>query len=218
MQKNIQRIAVTGVHKLDIAMYVAYVLQCLGYRILICDRTHARETAGCIQKPDKAMELVRYREMDFAYSELVALDENYDYILYMQDFGSSLGMQAKRNILVCDGIREHVTALQQEVKQLFQEEQASAVILFRDVYASYAADRFDECQRKWKLWLNVFECPHDCMDEAAYQRLQFQRFIHIAEISGTMETAIRQVLCYGTDIEEKEVRRGIKLAKRGRNG
>ena len=112
-----------------------------------------------------------------------------------------------------------MTALRQEVKRLFQEEkQASAVVLFRNMYVSYAVNQFEECQRKWKLWLNVYECPHDCMDEAGYQRLQFQEFTHIAEISKTMETAIRQVLCYGTDLEEKEVRRGIKLAKRGRNG
>lgn len=218
MQKSIRRITVTGVHKLDIVLYMAYVLRCAGCRVLICDRTRTKETGGCIQKPDKSMELVRYREMDFAYSELALLDEDYDYILYVQDFDSTDRIWAERNIFVCDGMREHVSALRQEVGKLSGEErQASSAVLFRDVYHPYAVENFEEYQAKRNLGIAVYQCPHDCMDEAGYQALQFRSFTYIAGMSGKMEMCIRELLAYGTDLEEREIRCGIRMAKRGRN-
>lgn len=217
MQKSIHRITITGVHKLDIVLYVSDILRCLGYRILICDRTRDKETAGCICRPDRSMELVRYMDMDFAYSELAALDEVYDYIFYLQDYNCPSQNPGRWSIYVCDGMNRHLLQLKQEMGKRYQGEQKqNAIIVFRNMYHCVAKEKFIEYQKKQQLDMKVYFCMHECIDEAAYQQLQFERFTGMGAISGRMEKVLRQLLCEVTQLEEQEVRKGIKMAKRGR--
>lgn len=218
-EKNIRRIVVTGVHKADIIMYCAYVLQKLEYRVLVCDMTRNHELEYCIRKPDKPMELVRYKNMDFAFSELVSLEEGYDYIFFVQDFDDLPPRHADKRIFICDGDRAAMEALIRDMSRIAWNEKCCAeacMILYRDLYVSYGMEYVKTRMRSKLEGMCIHSIHHDCMDEACYERMQFRPFSHMAEVSADMELAVRRVLEFCTGIDAKSVKRGVKMSKRGR--
>lgn len=218
IETNIRRIAVTGVHKADIVMYCAYILKLSGYEVLVYDGTKNREIQRCIRKPDKPMDIVRYKDMDFAFSELVSLDEKYDYIIYMRDFGD-IPQQADRYIFISDGQWTSVEALIGELNRYLWGEKLSHVdcmLVYRDLYSSYGMEYVQE-QLKGKLaGMLQNTVHHDCMDEACFQRLQFRPFSHLTDISADMELTVRRILQFCSGMDEKVIKRSIRQAKRGR--
>lgn len=219
VQTNIRRIAITGVHKADIVMYCAYILQKMEYRVLVCDGTKSREIKHCIRKPNKPMEMVRYKDMDFAFSDLVSLDEGYDYIFYVRDFEDFPVSHVDKHIFISDGERASLDALVREISRLSWSEQfheADCMIVYRDLYSAYGTEYVQERVKRRIRGMFFSSMQHDCMDEACYQRLQFRPFSHITEISSEMELTIRRILQLCSGLDEKFIKRGIKLAKRGR--
>lgn len=219
VRHNVHRIVISGVHKSDLAMYCACVLQSLSFHVLVCDRTRHRELENCIIKPTKHMELVRYQKMDFAFSEFAALDENYDYLIFVQDFEQMLPEKIEVCVYVCDGERVHIkecvdTLMKENVA--CPDSEAEQLVIFRDLYASYERKYLESKKEKTGQKLQVVEVPHDCMDEAVYQKMQYQPFSHLPNLSDKMETALRKLLCRITQTEEKTIKKAMKSAKRGR--
>lgn len=221
VKENIRRVTIAGVHKVDIVMYLALILTRLGFRVLVCDRTSFRELKVCIKRPAKELGLVRYQEIDFAFSELVSLDEEYDYIFYVQDFLMFSEYQDKQVIYVCDGIRKHLELLIQELNRTKWSENRkitdSCMIIYRDLYGSYGAD-YVRKSCEWQLQdSQVMILRHECMDEAAYQRMQFAPILCLPEVSYQLETCLKELLHNRFGIEEKKIKQGMKMAKRGRH-
>lgn len=218
IQNNIRRIAVTGVHKADIVMYCAYILQKLEYDVLVCDGTKKREMERCIRKPGKPMDIVRYKDIDFAFSEFVSLDERYDYILYVRDFGD-IPQQADKHIFISDGQWTSIEDLVSEISRCTWSEdfcQADCMIVYRDLYSSYGLEYVEERLKRKLQGMFINSVHHDCMDEACYQRMQFRPFSHLTDVSADMELTIKRILQFCSGMEEKTIKRGIRQAKRGR--
>lgn len=219
LKENIRRIVVTGVHKEDMVMYCGYILSKLRYKVLICDRTENRELERCIRKPDKPMDMVRYKEIDFAFSDLVSLDEGYDYIFYVQDYGEFARQQTHKYVFLCDGCKDHLDGLIDEISKITWGQKVQAedcMIVYRDLYVAYGMEYVEKYVKDSIKGMSIHAINHDCMDEACYQRMQFRPFSHLADISSEMESAIKVMLQHCTGLEEKAIKRGIKLAKRGR--
>lgn len=214
----VHRIVIAGVHKADLAMYCACVLQSLSFRVLVCDRTRHRELENSIVKPKKQMDLIRYQKMDFAFSEFAVLDERYDYLIFVQDFDQMLPERMEACIYVCDGERTHIKEC---VDTLMKEQFSGAtppqgqLVIFRDLYAAYEWMYLDGKKEQIVQKLQIVEVPHDCLDEAAYQKMQYQPLLHLPELSTDMATALNKMLCFVTKMEEKTVKKAMKSAKRG---
>lgn len=212
---GICRVGITGVYKLDIALYCAFVLQKMGYHVLICDETQTGETSHSIRKPVKNMDLIRYKEIDFAFSDLVSLDERYGYIFYLTDFGFTKEIKVQWQVLVCDGLREHVEQLAKEWNGKRGEIMPdNTMVIYRNLYGLHGEEYLRQRGIDDKN-VEIIQCHHDCMDEACYQRLQYVPFTHITEMSADLEMCIYRILMNITNDGEKQVKRGIKLAKRG---
>lgn len=217
-EQSIRRIAMTGVGKADIVIYCAYALQKMEYKVLVWDETKSREMSYSIMKPDGPIDVVRYKNMDFAFSEVVSLEEGYDYVLNVRDFDSGISENAHKYVLICDGDRCSIDGLGWHVSAMKDRDVDinDCMILYRNVYGSYGADRAQtmlDC-----LGFSVFShtLGHDCVDEACRERMQYRPFTSMADVSGEMERSIRKLLAFATGLDEKQIRRGIKLAKRGR--
>lgn len=217
-QRNICRIEIAGVHKLDLVFYCAYILSRMEFRVLVCDFTRHKETQFCIRKPRRQMELVRYKEIDFALSDFAASDDSYDYIFYVQDEKGETFVRADRYIWVCDGHRRHIVAFEQLKQRRFEQQVSPDCVLmvFRNLFAAYGLEGVSKASEGREHCVRELRCAHDCMDEAAYERLQYMPFTHIPNISPELEGCIRNILQFSTGIEEKQLKRGIRLAKRGR--
>ena len=215
-ESGICRVEITGVYKSDLALYCAYILQKMGYHVLICDSTGAGEMEHSIRRPGRYMELIRYKDMDFAFSDLVSLDEKYEYIFYLRDFGNMEEIGARWRIWVCDGARIHMEALAREWIRRGGEKKElpdKTILVYRNLYGLHGREYLHG--KGLDAHDNVFQCGHDCMDEACYQRLQYIAFTHITEISADLEACIFGILMKITNDGEKQVKRGIRMAKRG---
>lgn len=212
------RIVIAGVHKSDLVMYCAFALQSLSFRVLVCDHTRHQELESCIVKPKKHMELVRYQKMDFAFSEFAALDENYDYMVFVQDFEQILPENIQACVYVCDGERIHI---EECMNILLSENVACAaldkgcLVIFRDLFAAYEKEYLDSRKEKLGQAIQVLEVPHDCLDEAVYQKTQYQPLVHLPELSEQMDAALKKMLCFFTQMDEKTIKKAVKYAKRG---
>lgn len=219
MKNNIRRIVVTGVHKADMIMYCAYILQKMKYRVLVCDETGNREMESCIRRPSKPISIVRYKEIDFSFSELTALDEGYDFIFYVQDFDEFPMREAEKRIFISDGTKMAIDSLIRDISRMSWGDclnPEDCMIIYRDMYTSYAVDYVTTRLKSKVQEMSVTVVPHDCMDEACYYRMQFQPFSHMTDISADMDMAVRRMLQFVTGMDEKMIKKGIKLAKRGR--
>lgn len=214
---SICRVGITGVYKLDLVLYCALVLQKMGYPVLVCDETQSGETLHGIRKPGKYMDLIRYKDIDFAFSDLVMLDEQYRYIFYLWDFGNSKEIQVQWKIFVCDGEREHIENLS---KEWFDAEGNNGklvdnrMVIYRNLYGLHGMEYLRQKGINEKN-VEIIQCQHDCMDEACYQRMQYVPFTHITEMSADLEHCIYRILMNITGDGDRQVKKGIKMAKRG---
>ncbi len=216
--ENIRRIAITGVHKSDLVIYLALILQKLKFRVLVCDKTAAGEISCCIRKPAKSMDIIHYLEIDFACSELAALDEAYDYIFYVQDFLVPAETKVQKSIYICDGIRAHLQLLLQELSRLpCLENQSikSSMMLYRDLYDSCTIKYVEKCCTVIQQ-MEVKILQHECMDEAGFQRMQFQPLLCLPELSSSMESCLKDIINQMTGLEERSIKHAVRQAKRGK--
>lgn len=193
----------------------------MGLQVLICDWTREKILHKCIRKPNKEMDLIRYKDMDFAFSQFAALDEIYDVILYIQDLEEPLDTQMQRQVFICDGIRENIqkmVALTQKcfARNMYTKEQM--MIVYRDIFQESACEYVTAQMQGAFEGVTCEKLKHDCMDEAAYQYLQFHLFSGINHISEEMDICLKAILEF-IDFrkiwEEKLIRKALKSAKRG---
>lgn len=220
--KDQYRIGFAGAHMLDLVLYCSYILKNMGLQVLVCDWTRKKVLYDRIQKPKKEMHLIRYKGMDFAFSQLAALDENYDVLLYVQDFAEPLEVPVHRQIFVCDGLYDNTVQFVQMAQKCFARhlyEDGQVMVVYRDIFEQSGCGYIKKHMKQIYSDASYELLMHDCMDEAAYQYLQFHVFSSIGNISEEMEACLKSILIfmdYNHHWEERQIKKAVRLSKRGK--
>ena len=96
MSKRI--IGIFGCEQTDLCIYLASILENMKKRVLVVDNSFEQKLQLCIPKPEKELNIVTYKNVDYTWQATEAMWRNQEYDFVIIDFG---GWPEESELILC---------------------------------------------------------------------------------------------------------------------
>ena len=210
-------IGIYGCEQTDICIYLGSILENMNSRVLIIDNSFEQKMRFCIPRPDEAMSIITYKNVDYRTQTESVLwrDGDYDYTII--NLGSWPDEEAFANCdeLVCVIMCEKYEL--EKYRDLVAGTRIPVSLLFRNFCRSYMSMKGfrkfipdDNCFILERLFL-----PFSEEDECCRMMMQYDGYHNFLNLSREFEKVLLHLCRTISEREFREIVNGMRRAKRG---
>jgi hypothetical protein len=210
-------IGLFGMGQTDICIYLASILQNLGYRVCVVDNSYEQAMQYCIPHPGERLDTVTYKKID--YERLIPAESwqerDYDYLLV--DLGvwpptDALGY-CREIYLVLDSAIAQVYRYRELMKRL----ELPMNVILRDLCPEAVSGKeiLELLSRENCFLVDTYMLPlreEDQINRIGMQYQGYHRFTHLSPAFEKLLVGMCRELC---DCEDARIWRSFRAARKG---
>lgn len=210
-------IGLFGVCQTDICIYVASILQNMGYRVCVVDNSYEQAMHYCIPRPVEQLLTITYKKID--YERLVPTEhwqeKDYDYLII------DLGVWPSEEALQMCGERflvmDCAVAQVYRYRELMKRAALPMSVILRDVCTEAVSARrvFAMLQEENCFVVDSYVLPLCEEDFACRFYMQYQGYQNFGHLSVPFEKMLVKICRELSECEESAIWRSFKRARKG---
>lgn len=210
-------IGLFGVCQTDICIYVASILQNMGFHVGVTDNSYEQAMHYCIPRPAEALATVTYKNID--YEQLLApehwQEKDYDYLLV--DLGVWPALEALRACAEIFLVMDSAIAQVERYRELMKRAALPMNVILRDVCpeAVGAKHIFSLLREENCFLVDTYVLPLAEEDVAARFAMQYQGYRSFAHLSAPFEKLLVRMCRQLAACEAGVIWRSFKRARKG---
>ena len=210
-------IGLFGAGQTDICIYLASILQNMGYRVCVVDNSYEQAMHYCIPHPAEKLLTITYKNID--YERLVPTDcwqeKDYDYLIV--DLGvwpSEEALRACKEIFL---VMDCAVAQIFRYRELMKRTALPMNVILRDVYTEAVSARrvFSILQEENCFVVDSYVLPFHEEDVACRFYMQYQGYQSFAHLSVPFEKMLVKICREISECEDALIWRSFKRARKG---
>lgn len=196
----------------DFIVYTAFVLNNMGYKVLVNDRSRNREMADIISHNDFECDIRTYRNIDFLFSN--GDMPGYDFILtYISDISELGRYENFRYILI------NQSAYRTELyrcTELMEYMKTDTLFVLRDKVGNIGKKYLSKYVLPNEKLLSIYEVGYDGWDKKYQLFMDYDGVGDFKYISDDLCRALNRCISVITGKEQGDVKKALKWAKGGK--
>lgn len=206
-----------GVGQTDICIYVASILQNMGYRVCVVDNSYEQAMHYCIPHPAEKLLTITYKNVD--YERLIPTDswqeKDYDYLLV--DLGVCPSQEALRACGELFLVMDCAVAQVFRYRELMKRAALPMSVILRDVCAEAVSARrvLALLQEENCFVVDSYVLPLNEEDVACRLDMQYRGYQSFAHLSAPFEKMLVKICRVLAECEESLLWRSFKRARKG---
>ena len=210
-------IGMFGVCQTDICIYVASILQNMGYRVCVVDNSYEQAMHYCIPHPVEKLLTITYKKID--YERLVPtdcwLEKDYDYLIV--DLGVWPSEEALRACGEIFLVMDCAIAQIFRYRELMKRAALPMNVILRDVCTEAVSARrvFAMLQEENCFVVDSYVLPLSEEDTACRFCMQYQGYQSFAHLSVPFEKMLVKICRELAECEDSLIWRSFKRARKG---
>ncbi|MBO5245906.1 MAG: hypothetical protein J6B28_01450 [Eubacterium sp.] len=206
-----------GVSQTDICIYLASILQNMGYRVCVLDNSYEQAMYYCIPHPAEKLLTITYKKID--YERLVPAEcwqeKEYDYLLV--DMGV---WPPQTDLTLCDEIflvMDSAVAQIERYRKLMERVALPMNVIVRDIYpeAVNAKRILEMLQEENCFVVDKYVLPFHEEDSICRIGMQHQGYRNFSRLSVPFEKILLKICAVLTEGDTTVIWRSFKRARRG---
>lgn len=210
-------IGMFGWEQTDLCIYLASILENMGYHVLVIDNSREETMDCCIPKPKQELHTVTYKNVDYRRHLTVHLwkDEAYDFIIV--DLGNQISGE---EAAVCDELFFVTSCDRRNLENakdiMLGMKRPMGVIIRNFCTDTLRPERILATLESENCFvMERFLLPFHVGDESVRVRMQYEGYDGICHISKALERMLFTICSMITQREAHFVIQGIRRAKKG---
>ena len=210
-------IGLFGVGQTDICIYVASILQNMGYRVCVVDNSYEQAMHYCIPHPAEKLLTITYKKID--YERLIPADswqeKDYDYLIV--DLGVWPSEEALRACTEIFLVMDCAVAQIYRYRELMKRAALPMSVILRDVCAEAVSARrvFGMLQEENCFVVDSYVLPLSEEDIACRFYMQYQGYQSFSHLSVPFEKMLVKICRELCGCEDSIDSRSFKQARKG---
>lgn len=212
-----KKVGLFGVGQTDICIYLASILQNMGYRICVLDNSYEQAMHYCIPRPAEQLPTITYKNID--YEQLVPVvrwqEKDYDYLII--DLGVWPSDEA---LAACDElylVMDCAIAQISRYRQLMTRVGIPMSVILRDVCSEAVKAKriLSMLQEENCFVVDSYVLPLCEEDIAGRLMMQYQGYQRLFHLSGNFEKMLVNICRTLADCEAGIIWRSLRRARKG---
>ena len=210
-------IGLFGVGQTDICIYVASILQNMGYRVCVVDNSYEQAMRYCIPHPAEKLLTITYKNID--YERLVPAaswqEKDYDYLIV--DLGVWPPEDALRACKEIFLVMDCAVAQLFRYRELMKRTALPMNVILRDVCTEVVSAKrvFSILQEENCFVVDSYVLPLNEEDVACRFYMQYQGYRSFAHLSVPFEKMLVNICRELSECEDAVIWRSFKRARKG---
>lgn len=210
-------IGLFGAGQTDICIYVASILQNMGFRVCVVDNSYEQAMHYCIPHPAEKLLTITYKKID--YERLVSADcwqeKDYDYLIV--DLGVWPSEESLRLCAELFLVLDCAVAQVVRYRELMKRMALPMNVILRDVCAEAVSARrvFSMLQEENCFVVDSYVLPLNEEDIACRFCMQYQGYQSFAHLSVPFEKMLVKICRELAECDDSLIWRSFKRARRG---
>lgn len=210
-------IGLFGCGQSDLCIYLANILENLKYQVLVIDNAIEQKIRLCIPRPEEELDTITYQNVDYAFLRPAEewFGDKYDFVLV------DMGKEPMADALVLSDFLICVMDCERFTVSRYQDTIAQSKIPINIIFRNYCKNYMS--QQKLRELVDVGNCfvadvlflPVSELDECNRILMQYQGYHGFSKVSKELDETLLSLCRFLCGNDYKEVRNGLRRAKRG---
>lgn len=197
----------------DFPIYLSFVLNNMGYSVLVNDRSVHQDMADVVSCNAFSEHIRTYRCVDFNFSEDVLT--GYDYVICYYDEWSEALFDTDSNYIV---LNVQIYRCDMELcRRIMENARADIIIVIRDKAGTVAGRKYiGKYMSNITELLDIHEIKLDRYDKEYQYRMDYEGILSLRNMSEDYVKALQRTVCSITGKGHNAVKKALKHMKEGR--
>lgn len=210
-------IGIFGWEQTDICIYLASILENMGYHILVIDNSKDLRMDCCIPRPEQELHTITYKNVDYRRQIPYQLWKDADYDLVIVDIGEEISQEeawcCDELFLVTNCDRRKIQAARNLMLQIKRPMSVVIRNWCKEILTSQRI--FSELREENCFVMDCFWLPFYTGDESRRILMQYEGYENFCHISKEFERMLFQISSSIVEESYSCIFQGLRRAKKG---